>query len=391
MTEKTTQGQVVGEAPKPRQPSVWSTLPSFKESWPGLLAMAILALLCGLPGLNFLFTIESLLHYIDAVLPPIYGKGFFTDLLHMNYVVNCLIIGILVRNLIGVPNSWEPGLTYSGVFMNAGIIMLGSQYLLRDLVKLGAVSIVVMVFMVFGGALIFTFMGRWSKMGDSMTALLAAGFSMCGVSACIAISPMVRSKSEEVAYAIAVSVTFGLFCLFALPFVGHLIGMSNDAFGLLSAAGVPNSNQVIATGFNYSFEAGRISGFTNIGRLVLIPAGVLFIYFMTLGKEIRGSSVSFWQVIREKFPIFIIGFAIVWTLNCLKVWPLPASEAMGKVMEWFFALSFVGLGLLTKLSDLRKAGAKGIVVGYVAGSLRIGLCLILLYIAAKMGKIAFLQ
>jgi uncharacterized integral membrane protein (TIGR00698 family) len=386
-----TDGQAIEKTSNARVPSVWSALPSFRKSWPGLLAMALLALFCGLPGLNFPLTLDTLLHYIDAVLPPIYGKGFFTDLLHMNYVVNCLIVGIVVRNVIGVPNSWEPGLTYSGTFMNAGIIMLGSQYLLSDLIKLGWVSIIVMFFMVFGGALIFTFMGRLAKMGDSMTALLAAGFSMCGVSACIAISPMVRSKSEEVAYAIAVSVTFGLFCLFALPFVGHLIGMSNDAFGLLSAAGVPNSNQVIATGFNYSFEAGRISGFTNIGRLVLIPGGVLFIYFMTLGKEIKGSSISFWQVLREKFPIFIVGFAIVWALNCLKVWPLPASQAMGRVMEWFFSLSFVGLGLLTKLSDLRKAGAKGIVIGYTAGSMRIGLCLVLLYIIAKMGKIVFIQ
>jgi uncharacterized membrane protein YadS len=195
---------------------------------------------------------------------------------------------------------------------------------------------------------------------------------------------MVRSKSEEVAYAIAVSVTFGLFCLFALPFIGRLISMSDDAFGLFSAAGVPNSNQVIATGFNYSFEAGRVAGFTNIGRLVLIPAGVLFIYFMTLGKEIRSSSVSYWQIIREKFPIFIIGFAIVWTMNCLKVWPLPASQAMGRVMEWFFSLSFVGLGLLTKISDLKKAGAKGVVIGYTAGTLRLLLCLILIYIAGKM-------
>jgi uncharacterized integral membrane protein (TIGR00698 family) len=388
MTTVKTYDQAVEITSSTRVPSVWSSLPGFKKSWPGLLAMALLALFCGLPGLNFPLTLDTLLHYVDAILPPIYGKGFFTDLLHMNYVVNCLIVGIVVRNVIGVPNSWEPGLTYSGIFMNAGIIMLGSQYLLSDLIKLGAVSIIVMIFMVFGGALIFTYMGRLAKMGDSMTAILAAGFSMCGVSACIAISPMVKAKSEEVAYAIAVSVTFGLFCLFALPFIGHLIGMTNDAFGLLAAAGVPNSNQVIATGFNYSFEAGRIAGFTNIGRLVLIPAGVLFIYFMTLGKEIHGSSVSYWQVIREKFPIFIVGFAIVWTLNCLKVWPLPASEAMGKVMEWFFSLSFVGLGLLTKLSDLKKAGAKGIVVGYVAGSMRIGLCLILLYIAAKMGFIS---
>jgi uncharacterized integral membrane protein (TIGR00698 family) len=385
MAQDIIQDQAAGETPGLRKPSVWSALPGFGKSWPGLLAMAIIALFCGLPGLHFPFTIDTLLHYIDAVLPPIYGKGFFTDLLHFNYVVTCLVVGILIRNVIGVPHSWEHGLTFSGVFMNAGIIMLGSQYLLRDLVKLGTISIIIMVVMVFGGALIFTFMGRWFKMGDSMTALLAAGFSMCGVSACIAISPMVRSKSEEVAYAIAVSVTFGLFCLFVLPFIGRWLSMSNDAFGLLSAAGVPNSNQVIATGFNFSFAAGRVAGFTNIGRLVLIPAGVLFIYFMTLGKELRASSISFWQVIKEKFPIFIFGFAIVWTLNCLKVWPVPASEAMGRVMEWSFALSFVGLGLQTKVSDLKKAGPKGVVIGYVAGSLRIVLCLALLFLVIKMG------
>jgi uncharacterized membrane protein YadS len=61
---------------------------------------------------------------------------------------------------------------------------------------------------------------------------------------------------------------------------------------------------------------------------------------------------------------------------------------MGRVMEWFFSLSFVGLGLLTKISDLRKAGAKGVVIGYTAGSLRLGLCLILIYIAIKMGYLS---
>jgi uncharacterized integral membrane protein (TIGR00698 family) len=294
-------------------------------------------------------------------------------------------VGIVFRNVIGIPNAWEAGVSYSGCFMNVGIILLGSQYMLRDLIKLGWVSIVVMVFMVFGGALIFTFMGRFFKMGDAMTGLLAAAFSMCGVSACIAIAPMVKAKSEEVAYAIAVSVTFGLACLFVLPFIGNLVHLSNNAFGLLAAAGVPNSNQVIATGFNFSFEAGKVSGFTNIGRLVLIPAGVLFIYFMTLGKELRTTEISFWEVLKEKFPLFVFGFAFVWTLNCMHAWAVPASEAMGNVMEWFFSLCFVGLGLQTKFADLRKAGSKGIVIGYVAGFMRIGMCLILLYIFRKLG------
>jgi uncharacterized membrane protein YadS len=142
---------------------------------------------------------------------------------------------------------------------------------------------------------------------------------------------------------------------------------------------------VIAAGFNFSFEAGKVAGFTNIGRLVLIPAGVLFIYFMTLGKELRTAKISFWQVVKEKFPLFVFGFAFVWTLNCLKAWPLPASQAMGNVMNWFFSLCFVGLGLQTRIADLRKAGPKGIVIGYIAGCLRIAMCLLLLFIVVKMG------
>jgi uncharacterized integral membrane protein (TIGR00698 family) len=365
--------------------SMWSALPTFRQSLPGILALIVIAILCGVPGIPFPYTAEAFLKYVDAVLPPIYTKGLFTDLLHFNYVVIGLLAGILIRNVFGVPRSWEAGLSYSGVFMNAGIIMLGSQYMLRDLVKLGPVSIILMVIMVFGGALLFTFFGRLFKLGNSLTALLSAAFSMCGVSACVALAPMVKAKSEEVAYAIAVSVTFGFFCLFGLPFFGLLLGLTHNAFGLLAAAGVPNSNQVIATGFNFSFEAGKVAGFANIGRVVLIPLGVLFVYFMTLTSELRSTKINVWQVLKDKFPIFILGFMVVWIGNCLHLWPQPASEAMGNVMNWFFTLCFVGLGLQTKLSDMKKAGPKGVLIGYGAGILRVGVCLLLIFILAKTG------
>ena len=370
-----------------RKVSMWSALPTFQQSLPGLLALIIIAIFCGVPGIPWPYTIEGLLKYIDAVLPPIYGKGLFIDLLHFNYVVIGLAVGIVIRNVLGVPKSWEAGLSYTAVFMNVGIIILGSQYMLSDLVKLGAISILLMVVMVFGGAVIFILFGRYFKLGNSLTALLSAAFSMCGVSACVAIAPMVKSKSEEVAYAIAVSVTFGFVCLFGLPLFGRLLELSNYAFGLLCAAGVPNSNQVIATGFNFSFAAGKVAGFANIGRVVLIPAGVLFVYFMTLSQEFRESKINIWQVMKDKFPIFILGFVIVWIGNCLHLWPVPASEAMEKVMNWFFTLCFVGLGLQTKLGDMKKAGPKGILIGYVAGLLRVGVCLALIFILMKAGLV----
>jgi uncharacterized integral membrane protein (TIGR00698 family) len=365
--------------------SVWTSLPGLRESSPGLLAIVIIALFCGLPGVSWLPNIEDFLRYIDQVLPPIYGKGLFLDLLHFNYVVIALVVGMLIRNMIGVPKSWEPGLSYSAVFMNTGIIMLGSQYMLRDLVKLGAQSITIMVIMVFGTAALGILLGRFFKIGDRLTALLAAAFSMCGVSAVVAIAPMVRAKSEEVAYAIACLVSFGIFCLFILPVIGRLLEMSHYSFGILSATGVPNSAQVIATGFNFSFEAGKVAGFANIGRIVLIPAGVLFVYSFALAKELKGEEISYWEVIKEKFPVFVFGFIIVWVANCMHLWPQPATVAMEKVMTWFFTFCFVGIGLQTKFSDMKKAGVKGILVGYGAGILKVLISLALIMIATKIG------
>ena len=41
--------------------SMWHVLPGFKESWPGLLAIVVIALFCELPGLAWPFTMHRLL------------------------------------------------------------------------------------------------------------------------------------------------------------------------------------------------------------------------------------------------------------------------------------------------------------------------------------------
>jgi uncharacterized integral membrane protein (TIGR00698 family) len=369
-----------------KKPSMWATLPSFHESYPGLLALIIIAVFCGLPGLPWPVTIKHLLEYIDEVLPPIYGKGLFTDLLHFNYVVISLVAGILIRNVIGVPKSWEKGLSYYSVFLHAAIIMLGSQYLLRDMVKLGSLTVIIMVVFVFGSCSLLIWLGRLFKLDDSLCGILAAGFGMCGVTAAVATAPLVRARSEQITYAIAASVSFGIFCLIGLPAIGRLLTITQYSFGVVSATGVPNSAQVIATGFMYGFEAGKVSGFVNIGRIVLIPAGALFIYFFTMTRDVLSSEkINILQTVKEKFPIYVVGFIIVWLANCLHLFPKPAVFAMEKVMIWFFSLSFVGLGLQTKLSDVRKAGIKGAIVGYMAGAIKLILALVVIVFLMKQG------
>jgi uncharacterized integral membrane protein (TIGR00698 family) len=375
-------------APQNGKASIWSTLPGFKESWPGLLAIAIIALFCELPGLPWPITVHKLLVYIDHVLPPIQGRGLFTDLLHFNYVVICLAVGIIIRNVIGVPKSWEKGLSYYSVFLHAGIIMLGSQYLLRDMVKLGPITVIIMVIFVFGTAVFFVFLSRLFKLDDSLAGVLSAGFSMCGVTALVATAPMVRAKNEQITYAIAATVSFGILCMIILPPIARLFDVTQFSFGVVSATGVPNSAQVIASGFMYGFEAGKVAGFVNIGRIVLIPAGALFIYFFTMTRDVLGSEkINILQHIREKFPIYVIGFMIVWGANCLHIFPKPAVFAMEKVMIWFFSLSFVGLGLQTNLKAVTQAGIKGLIAGYIGGCVKLFLALLIIIILMKYGLI----
>jgi len=61
--------------PKARKDSVWNLIPSWRESLPGALAMIIIAIFCGLPGIPWPFTIQNLLSYIDQILRRFTGKG----------------------------------------------------------------------------------------------------------------------------------------------------------------------------------------------------------------------------------------------------------------------------------------------------------------------------
>jgi uncharacterized membrane protein YadS len=58
---------------------------------------------------------------------------------------------------------------------------------------------------------------------------------------------------------------------------------------------------------------------------------------------------------------------------------------MEKVMIWFFSLSFVGLGLQTNLSDVRKAGIKGAIVGYMGGAIKLILAIVVIVILMRQG------
>jgi uncharacterized integral membrane protein (TIGR00698 family) len=175
-------------------------------------------------------------------------------------------------------------------------------------------------------------------MSPALGACLAAGMSVCGVSATIAIAPAVKAKNEDMAYSIAVVLMFGLLALIAFPLVGRLFDLSADQFGAFAGVGIINSAQVLAAGFGYSPEAGVVAGIYNIGRVLFLPFVVLMLAIMAASQEHdhgkEAAKINKWQMIRDKFPLFVLGFLAIVCMNTMGMLSKAEVKVAKAFMEW---------------------------------------------------------
>jgi len=87
--------------------------------------------------------------------------------------------------------------------------------------------------------------------------LLAAGSSICGVSAVIAIAESISVRESRIAYAAATVLLFDAVTLFVYPIIGHALGLSDTVFGIWAGLTMFSTGPVTAAGFAFSEAAGQ--------------------------------------------------------------------------------------------------------------------------------------
>ena len=329
-----------------------------------------------LPGLMLVTAVALVANFLA---PVIETYPLFKTYLSLKDFILAIIIGIAIRNTVGVPAVFQPGLRYSTILTKTGIVIMGSSYSLAGLASVGGQALVFIAVFLFGTALIMMWLCNRLGMSSSLGACLAAGMSVCGVSATIAISPAVKAKNEDMAYSIAVVLMFGLLALVAFPLVGRLFNLTAEQFGAFAGVGIINSAQVLAAGFGYSPDAGKVAGIYNIGRVVFLPFVVLMLALMAAAQEAKQGNevtkINKLQMIRDKFPLFILGFIVIVCMNTMGMLSKAEIKVAKVFMEWAFLLGFASIGLTTRLSDLRAAGLKGFVFGFGVAGLKAVLAL----------------
>lgn len=275
---------------------------------------------------------EPLMKIISKGLEPTFGFKIY-KVLNLNYVVLGILAGVFLTNTWGIPKFAGPGVKCARFVLKMGVIMLGARYSFAELAKLGVYSVFLVGFFVLGTVFLVLWLGNIFKQPKSMTGVLSAGMGVCGVSATVAVAPVVKAKSAEMAYTIGTILSFGIICMFVFPTIGKLAGMSPVQFGAWAGTGILNSAQVAAAALAFNavdIETLKVAEIFNITRVLFLPIIVL-VLATWFGKE-TGQKLSFKSVVIDKFPVFIIGFLILFFMSSIGMFS-PPSHYKGKYID----------------------------------------------------------
>lgn len=333
------------------------------------------------PGFLFCVAFAFLGRNLDRFIRSYHEAGeawatFLWESAQLNYVVILLLGGILIRNTLPIPKVLLPGISAARPIIKPGIIILGVHYIWSDVVRVGGVGLALTVVFIFGTAIVVMWWCKRWGVSDGLGGIMGAGTGVCGVSAIIATSPVVKANPLEMAYAIGTVLLFGTLMLFSMPYIGTGIGLSESQFGAWSAVAILNTAQLVAAAEWYGPESLNTAVLINVARIMFLPLVVLFalwFYILRTGKQEPGHEIGKWQLVKDKFPIFILGFFLLVLLNSLNLPSLGGPGivgspfwAMNAVYTWCFAIGFAGIGLSISINDMKKAGGTAFTIGMSA-------------------------
>ncbi len=343
-----------------------SVLEKFKKQMPGLLLAVIL-------------TVTA--YMMSNIIGNIIGGANNP----FNPIMTAIILGLLLRNMFKIPETYTEGIKF-GVkkVLRLGIILMGIRLSIVSVLKIGVVSVGLVVVCITGALVITLLLSKKINVSRKLGTLIAAGTSICGVSAILAAAPAIEADEEETAYAIGTITIFGLIATMAYPYLAELV-LQLDVIkaGFFLGTSVHDTSQVTATALIYDelwghktaagFSGADIAITTKLVRntfmIAVIPVlGYLFKKNKS-GRE-NGEKTRLLQYI----PVFVLGYVLFGVLRSVGDMAFGENNALWvdiwnfikEAATYIITVAIVCVGLSTDVKKIVRLGLKPLVVGFVA-------------------------
>ncbi len=288
----------------------------------------------------------------------------------------CVAFGFLIANVGSWPTFATDGTALAGKkLMRIGVALLGAQVSVISLQAIGIKGVItvilVVTFTIFG----ILALSKLFKMSGELGLLIGVGFGVCGATAVAAIRPQTRATQEETSYAIALISLCGTLSIFVLPFLGHVMGLSDQTFGAWAGAAVHDVGQVIATASVWSDEAIKSAIVIKLARVCLLAPIVLILSIRHRAylKSTNQSGESSVKV--PLIPFFVLGFiAVALAYNLFDI-PPALHDVTVLTSKVLLGAGLVALGSGVRWKSIRAIGPRPLVMGILAWIIVAGIAL----------------
>ncbi|MEJ5295505.1 MAG: putative sulfate exporter family transporter, partial [Fimbriimonadales bacterium] len=303
-------------------------------------------------------------------------------------VLTAIVIGILIRNLLPLPQSIEEGIKFSTTkILRLGIILVGIKLSLMDVFKLGVWGIPVVVSAIAGGLIFVSWINRKLNLPERLGTLIAAGTGICGVTAIVSTAPAIKADQKEVAYAVANVTLFGLLGMFLYPYLAPHILHTSEQIGLFLGTAVHETSQVVGAALTYKEVFNdetvlKAATVTKLTRNLFLAVVVPLLSYLYLKRQARQEGESSTKInITKLLPAFVLGFILMAVLRSIGdatlqnglafgIWDKSAWDALTKTIgeTWgsrALGTAMAAVGLATSFSVFKGVGLKPFLVGLI--------------------------
>jgi uncharacterized integral membrane protein (TIGR00698 family) len=272
-------------------------------------------------------------------------------------VLVAVALGAALANTRGVPAAARPGLAFaSGPLMKAGVVLLGFDLVIQELLRLGARGLVVVVAVVVATFFGTRWAGRLLGVSEGLTLLVATGFSICGVSAIAAARGVTDADEEEVAYAIALVTLCGSLAIVLLPSLRGVLGLDARSYGAWVGASVHDVAQVVATSSVVGGVAVTTAVVVKLARVLLLGPLVGWIAW----SNGRAASVPTWRLV----PPFVLLFVGAALLRSGGLVPEGLLGTIDGTKALLLAVALFAVGTRVELRRLVAVGTRPLLLGF---------------------------
>ncbi|MFF6998267.1 YeiH family protein [Streptomyces sp. NPDC008313] len=283
-----------------------------------------------------------------------------------------VVMGVVVAAVRRPAERFRPGVAAAGRFvLQLAVVLLGCGLSLTQVVEVGGSSLPVMVGTLAACLAAAYVLGRRLGIGRDLRTLIGVGTGVCGASAIAAVTPVIGAASAEVAYAVSTIFLFNIVAVLTFPFLGHLLDMGQQSFGLFAGTAVNDMSSVVASAATYGDEAGQYAVVVKLTRTLLIVPICLWLAAVARRRAAAAPATDSTADPRRAaranvtglVPWFLVGFLLTALANTVGLVPERAHHGLGVLSVFLITVALSAIGLSTDVRGLRRAGPRPLLLG----------------------------